>query len=89
MEKAIEVSHLQKFYKDVQAAKDVSFFVEQGTLFAFLGPNGAGKSTTINTICTFLQPNGGTVMVNGYLLGKEDDKNYSRSLIALRFLKSR
>lgn len=74
MEKVIEVSHLQKSYKDVQAVKDVSFFVEKGGLFAFLGPNGAGKSTTINTICTFLQPDGGSVIVNGHLLGKEDDK---------------
>lgn len=74
LEKIIEVSHLQKYYKDVQAVKDVSFFVEQGGLFAFLGPNGAGKSTTINTICTFLQPDGGTVVVNGHLLGREDEK---------------
>ncbi len=74
MEKVIEVSHLRKSYKDVQAVKDVSFYVEQGRLFAFLGPNGAGKSTTINIICTFLQPDSGTVTVNGHLLGKEDDK---------------
>ncbi len=73
MEKVIEVSHLRKFYKDVQAVKDVSFFVERGGLFAFLGPNGAGKSTTINTICTFLKLDSGTVVVNGHLLGKEDD----------------
>lgn len=73
MEKVIEVSHLRKFYKDVQAVKDVSFFVERGGLLAFLGPNGAGKSTTINTICTFLKPDSGTVVVNGHLLGKEDD----------------
>ena len=74
MKKVIEVSHLKKFYKDVQAVKDVSFFVEKGEVFAFLGPNGAGKSTTINIICTFLQPDSGTVMVNGHSLGKEDDK---------------
>ena len=74
MEKVIEVTHLQKYYKDVQAVKNISFFVEKGGLFAFLGPNGAGKSTTINTICTFLQPDSGTVVVNGHLLGKEDDK---------------
>ena len=74
MKKAIEVSHLRKFYKDVQAVKDVSFFVEQGGVFAFLGPNGAGKSTTINTICTFLQPDSGTIIINGHCLGKEDDK---------------
>lgn len=72
MEKIIEVEHLQKSYKKVQAVKDVSFFVEKGGLFAFLGPNGAGKSTTINTICTFLKPDAGRVVVNGHELGKED-----------------
>ena len=74
MEKIIEVEHLQKSYKKVQAVKDVSFFVEKGGLFAFLGPNGAGKSTTINTICTFLKPDAGKVWVNGHELGKEDER---------------
>ncbi len=73
MEKIIEVSHLQKSYKEIKAVKDLSFYVEKGGLFAFLGPNGAGKSTTINTLCTFLKPDSGTVTVNGHKLGKEDD----------------
>ena len=70
----IQIDHLSKSYGDVRAVKDVSFFVEKGKLFAFLGPNGAGKSTTINIICTFLQPNGGDVHVNGYTLGKQDNE---------------
>lgn len=74
MEHIIEVKNLKKSYGKVQAVKDVSFYVEPGKLFAFLGPNGAGKSTTINTICTFLKPDEGEVIVNGYQLGKEDDK---------------
>ena len=39
----IQIDHLSKSYGDVQAVKDISFFVEKGKLFAFLGPNGAGK----------------------------------------------
>lgn len=73
MDHIIQIDHLSKSYGDVQAVKDISFFVERGKLFAFLGPNGAGKSTTINMICTFLKPNGGTVTVNGFTLGKQDD----------------
>lgn len=73
MDQIIQVEHLSKSYGSIQAVKDISFFVEKGKLFAFLGPNGAGKSTTINTICTFLQPNGGSVKVNGFTLGKQDD----------------
>ena len=73
MDPIIQVDHLSKSYGDVQAVKDISFFVEKGKLFAFLGPNGAGKSTTINIICTFLKPNSGSVQVNGHTLGKDDD----------------
>ncbi len=73
-EHIIQIDHLSKSYGDVQAVKDISFFVEKGKLFAFLGPNGAGKSTTINIICTFLKPNGGEVRVNGFTLGRQDNE---------------
>jgi len=73
LDRIIQIENLSKSYGDVQAVRDISFFVEQGKLFAFLGPNGAGKSTTIDIICTFLKPNAGTVHVNGFTLGKDDD----------------
>ena len=50
-ENVIEIQHLNKSYGDVQAVKDLSFWVKKGELFAFLGVNGAGKSTTISIIC--------------------------------------
>ena len=74
MKNIIEVNHLSKSYGSIHAVKDGSLFVKQGKLFAFLGPNGVGKSTTINSICTFLKPDQGEVMVNGYRLGADDDK---------------
>jgi multidrug/hemolysin transport system ATP-binding protein len=74
LDQIIQIKNLSKSYGDVQAVKDISFFVKKGKLFAFLGPNGAGKSTTINIICTFLRPNAGSVRVNGFELGKQDDE---------------
>lgn len=74
MEKIIEVSGLKKSYGQVEAVKGIDFYVEKGSLFAFLGPNGAGKSTTINIICTLLKPDEGEVIIDGYLLGRDDDK---------------
>lgn len=82
-EPIITVSHLSKAYGSVKAVKDVSFYVEEGSLFAFLGPNGAGKSTTINSVCTFLKPDSGEVTVNGYRLGEKD--NEIRSSIGVVF----
>jgi len=51
--------------------KGISFYVEEGKLFAFLGPNGAGKSTTVDILCTVLKPDSGTVVIDGNILGKK------------------
>lgn len=74
MSHIIEIQNLRKSYGKVEAVKGVSFYVEEGKLFSFLGPNGAGKSTTIDMICTFLKPDAGSILVNGYEIGKEDEK---------------
>jgi multidrug/hemolysin transport system ATP-binding protein len=72
LENIIDVRGLKKSYGSVKAVKGIDFYVERGKIFAFLGPNGAGKSTTIDIICTFLKPDGGSVSVDGHNLGSED-----------------
>ncbi len=71
MANSIEVRRLVKKYGDVLAVDEITFDVEEGTLFAFLGPNGAGKSSTINSICTTAEITGGSVKVAGYDSEKE------------------
>ncbi len=68
---ALIIEHLSKSYGDVQAVKDISFTVRQGSLFAFLGVNGAGKSTTINMICSILKKDEGRILVNGHDLDEK------------------
>lgn len=70
----IEITDLEKSFKEVKAVDGVSFKVKEGELFAFLGVNGAGKSTTINIISGILQKDGGGVKVCGYDLDKDADK---------------
>ncbi|WP_024833397.1 ATP-binding cassette domain-containing protein [Ruminiclostridium josui] len=74
MEKIIKVSNLVKNYGAVEAVKNISFEVEKGSLFAFLGTNGAGKSTTIDILSTLITKNSGSVVINGWELGKDDKK---------------
>ena len=73
MNPIIEVNNYTKKYGDFTAVDDVSFEVEEGSIFAFLGPNGAGKSTTINTLCTMMEKTSGTLLIDGRDVSTEKD----------------
>ncbi|MBL4933556.1 ABC transporter ATP-binding protein [Clostridium paridis] len=74
MPNIIDVKNFTKKYGDFTAVDNISFNVEEGSIFAFLGPNGAGKSTTINTLCTIINKSEGTLNINGYEVSKHKDK---------------
>jgi ABC-2 type transport system ATP-binding protein len=61
----IEVSHVSKAYGTIQALDDVGFQIEQGEIVGLLGPNGAGKTTVIKILTGYLQPDAGTVHIDG------------------------
>ncbi|WP_288562673.1 ABC transporter ATP-binding protein [uncultured Streptococcus sp.] len=65
MTSIISVKNLRKTYQHKTVVDNISFDVEEGSLFSFLGPNGAGKSTTINIICTVLNATSGEVIIDG------------------------
>jgi ABC-2 type transport system ATP-binding protein len=56
----LTVENLSKSYGRIQALKNVSFSVPEGTVFGILGPNGSGKTTTLGTITDILQPTSGS-----------------------------
>lgn len=62
----ITVQSLVKKFGNIRAVDDISFDVEERTIFGFLGPNGAGKTTTINILCTLLLPSSGRASINGH-----------------------
>lgn len=74
MNSIIEVKNYTKRYGDFTAVDNVSFNVEEGSIFAFLGPNGAGKSTTINTLVTMMEKTSGTLLIDGRDVSKEKDE---------------
>lgn len=61
----LTVENLSKSYGRLQALKNVSFSVPEGTVFGILGPNGSGKTTTLGTITDILKPTSGTYKLFG------------------------
>ncbi|MDP4285087.1 MAG: ABC transporter ATP-binding protein [Bacteroidota bacterium] len=56
----LTVENLSKNYGRIQALKNVSFSVPEGTVFGILGPNGSGKTTMLGTIMDILKPTTGS-----------------------------
>lgn len=83
MKPIIQVKNFTKRYGDFIAVNDISFEVEEGSVFAFLGPNGAGKSTTINTLCTIFEKTKGALLIDGKDVS--DQKSEVRAAIGVVF----
>jgi branched-chain amino acid transport system ATP-binding protein len=61
----LEVRGLGKSFSGFRAVSDVDITVETGQIAAVIGPNGAGKSTLFNLITGHLQPDSGSVRLDG------------------------
>ena len=58
---------------------DISFTIQKGEIVGFIGPNGAGKSTTIKMLSGILYPDGGSVMIDGFIPYKQR-KQYVKNI---------
>ncbi len=70
----LEIKGLAKTYPNgVEALRGVSLSIPTG-MFGLLGPNGAGKTTLMRTIATLLEPDQGTIMLDGLDVLQEKDQ---------------
>jgi ABC-2 type transport system ATP-binding protein len=61
----LELHHLKKYFATQKAVDDISFEIEQGSIFGLLGPNGAGKTTLLRMITGIFFPDEGEVILDG------------------------
>ncbi|MYV17539.1 sugar ABC transporter ATP-binding protein [Furfurilactobacillus milii] len=61
----IDMQHISKAFGPNVVLKDVNFSVKGGEVHALMGENGAGKSTMMNILTGLLEPNGGSIKVDG------------------------
>jgi putative spermidine/putrescine transport system ATP-binding protein len=59
------LDRLTKRYGDHVAVDALSLDVDRGEFISFLGPSGCGKTTTLQMIAGFVEPTGGTILLEG------------------------
>ena len=67
----IQADGLSKRFGKVQALSDLTLTLPPGQPVAILGPNGAGKTTFIRMIATLIEPDRGTLSVDGHDVRRE------------------
>jgi ABC-2 type transport system ATP-binding protein len=61
----LELHNLKKYFATQKAVDDISFTIEQGSIFGLLGPNGAGKTTLLRMITGIFYPDEGDIILDG------------------------
>ncbi|GHG78207.1 ABC transporter ATP-binding protein [Comamonas sp. JC664] len=74
---AIEVRDLHKSFGDQQALRGVNLEVPEGTTCVLLGVSGSGKTVLMKHIMGLLEPDRGTVQVEGEDIAKMDERALS------------
>jgi branched-chain amino acid transport system ATP-binding protein len=67
----LDVKHIYKAFGGLQALRDVSLTVEDGTITGLIGPNGSGKTTLFNVITGFYEKDQGSVTLRGHSIGNQ------------------
>ncbi len=67
----IEVDHVDKFFGDFQALRDINLRVGAQEVVVIIGPSGSGKSTLIRCINRLEEHQAGRIVVDGTELSSD------------------
>ena len=63
--KIIEIKNVSKSFGDKDVLKDINLYINKGEFLTLLGPSGCGKTTLLRMIAGFLQPDSGSILLDG------------------------
>ena len=61
----IELQNVDKKFRDIHAADQISAKIQDGMIFGLVGSNGAGKSTLLRMISGIIKPDSGEILADG------------------------
>jgi len=82
----ILMEHVEKYFGDFHALKDINFSVQRGEIVVIAGPSGSGKSTLIRCINRLEEIDSGHIVVDGEdLYARKANVNRIRSKVGMVF----
>jgi len=75
----ISIENVFMRFGEVEAIRNVTLSIDQGTIFGLVGSDGAGKSTLLRMVATMIPPLSGRIQIDGLDVVK--DKNKVKILI--------
>ena len=61
----LKVKNIRKSFKSKPVLRDINLTLSRGEVVALLGPNGAGKTTCFYSIAGLINPDSGTIEIDG------------------------
>ena len=69
----IIVDHVSLQIKNAKLLSEVNLTLHSGRVYGLRGRNGSGKTVLMKTICGFMRPTEGQILINGKVLHKDMD----------------
>jgi ABC-type Fe3+/spermidine/putrescine transport system ATPase subunit len=82
----LHLQELTKQFPGVTAVQSLWLEVQAGEILALLGPSGCGKSTTLQMIAGVVQPDSGTITLDGQILNRVPPERRDIALVLQRGL---
>jgi len=76
----LQVKGVEFHYDSRPVLRDVSLALGEGELLGIIGPNGAGKSTLLRCINRILEPQVGSILIDGKEIGSLDRIDLAKKL---------
>ena len=76
----IQFEHVNKSYGKTPILKDLTFTIPDGQFVVLIGPSGCGKTTTMKMINRLLEPDSGTILIDGQDIHSQDKVTLRRHI---------
>ena len=76
----IQFEHVSKSYGKTPILKDLNFTIEDGQFVVLIGPSGCGKTTTMKMINRLLEPDSGSILIDGKNIRDQDKVDLRRHI---------